>query len=87
MSRTDVDHVTCREFVEVLTDYLEGVLDAHERAEIERHIVICRGCSNYIEQMRSTIDLLGRIAAEAPPDEPATAALAIFRQWQAGRSA
>jgi anti-sigma factor RsiW len=87
MSRTDVDHVTCREFVEVLTDYLEGALDAHERAEIERHIVICRGCSNYIEQMRSTIDLLGRIAAAAPADEPATAALAIFRQWQAGRPA
>ena len=37
--------------------------------------------------MRSTIDLLGRIAAEAPADEPATAALAIFREWQAGRSA
>jgi anti-sigma factor RsiW len=87
MSRTDVDHVTCREFVEVLTDYLEGALDAGERADIERHIVICRGCSNYAEQMRSTIDLLGRIAAEAPAGESATAALAIFRDWQAGRPA
>jgi anti-sigma factor RsiW len=89
MSRTDVDHVTCREFVEVLTDYLEGALDPGQRADIERHIVICRGCSNYAEQMRSTIDLLGRIAAEAPAGEPATAtaALAIFRQWQAGRPA
>ena len=66
MTRTDVEHVTCREFVEVLTDYLEGALDASERADIERHIVICRGCSNYVEQMRSTIDLLGRIAAKAP---------------------
>jgi anti-sigma factor RsiW len=87
MSRTDVDHLTCREFVEVLTDYLEGALDAGERADIERHIVICRGCSNYAEQMRSTIDLLGRIAAEAPARESATAALAIFRDWQAGRPA
>lgn len=87
MSRTDLQHVTCREFVEVLTDYLEGGLDAAQRADIERHVVICRGCSNYIEQMRSTIDLLGRIAAQAPPDEPATAALAVFRQWRAGRPA
>ena len=87
MSRTDVDHVTCREFVEVLTDYLEGGLAAGERADVERHIVICRGCSNYVEQMRSTIDLLGRIAAEAPAEQPATAVLAIFREWQAGRSA
>ena len=84
MSRTDVDHVTCAEFVEVLTDYLEGALDAGERAEIERHIVICRGCSNYVEQFRSTIGLLGRIAAE-PDDASDGAALAIFREWQAGR--
>ena len=83
----DVEHLTCKEFVEVLTEYLEGALEPEERADIERHIVICRGCSNYVEQMRSTIDLLGRIAARAPADEPAPAALAIFREWQAGRSA
>ncbi len=87
MSRTDVDHVTCREFVEVLTDYLEDAIDAAERAEIERHIVICRGCSNYVEQFRSTIDLLGRIAADEPDDAQASAALAIFRDWQGGRPA
>lgn len=87
MSRTDVEHVTCREFVELLTDYLEGTLAAEERAEIERHIVICRGCSNYVEQFRSTIGLLGRIAADEPDDAQANAALAIFRGWQAGRRA
>jgi anti-sigma factor RsiW len=87
MSRTDVDHVTCREFVEVLTDYLEGALDAPERADIERHIVICRGCSNYVGQMQTTIGLLSRIAADAPDDGSASAALAVFRRWQAGRSA
>ena len=87
MSRTDVDHVTCREFVERLTDYLDGALPAEERAEIERHIVICRGCSNYVEQFRSTIDLLGRIAGDEPDDAQASAALAIFREWQSGRSA
>lgn len=31
----DVEHLTCREFVEVLTDYLEGALDAEERADID----------------------------------------------------
>ncbi len=86
MSRTDVEHVTCREFVEVLTDYMEGALEPGERAELERHIVICRGCSNHLEQMRSTVDLLGRLAAEQPGGAPAGAALAIFRAWQAGRS-
>ena len=82
----DVEHVTCREFVEVLTDYLEGVLDPHARAEIERHIVICRGCSNYVEQMRSTIDLLARIAVEDPADTQTEQLLGLFRTWQAGRT-
>jgi anti-sigma factor RsiW len=90
MSRTDVEHLTCREFVEVLTDYLEGALDPAERAEIERHIVICRGCTNYVEQFRSTIDLLGRLADEPPRDaereRSAGAALAIFRAWKADQA-
>jgi len=84
VSRANVEHLTCRELVEVLTDYLEGALEPGERAEIERHLVICRGCQDYVEQFRSTIDLLGRIADE--PHEPAGGALTMFREWQAGRS-
>ena len=85
MSRANVEHLTCRELVEVLTDYLEDVLDPAERAEIERHIVICRGCSNYVEQMRSTIELLGLVAAD-DAIAPSDALLARFREWQAQRS-
>ena len=81
-----VEHVTCQQFVELLTDYLEGVVDAQLRSDIERHIVICRGCSNYAGQMRSTIDLLGRIAVEDPADAPTDELLALFRSWQAGRT-
>jgi anti-sigma factor RsiW len=83
----DVEHVTCKEFVEVLTDYLDGALDPGERSEIERHIVICRGCSNYIEQMRSTIHLLGRLADEGPGDAHTEKLLGMFREWHAGRTA
>ena len=86
----DVEHLTCKEFVEVLTDYLEDALDPADRAEIERHIVICRGCSNYIEQMRSTISLLGRVADEDTDGDagaqPGEQLLAVFRTWQAGRA-
>jgi len=81
----DVEHLTCKELVEVLTDYLEDALEPAERADIERHLAICHGCLNYVEQMRSTIDLLGRI-----PDDEGTVhskrLLSIFREWQAGRA-
>jgi anti-sigma factor RsiW len=84
---TDVEHLTCREFVELLTDYLEGALDPAERADAERHLVICRGCSNYTEQMRSTIGLLRRIAEARPAEAPTADLLAAFRRWQAERPA
>jgi anti-sigma factor RsiW len=54
--------MTCGELVDVVTDYLEGAVDARRRADVERHIVICRGCASYVAQMRATIDLLGRLA-------------------------
>ena len=83
---TDVDHLTCREFVEVLTDYLDGALEPAERADVERHLVICRGCSNYTDQMRSTLGLLARLGDEpADPAQPAPL-LTIFRRWQAERA-
>ena len=84
---TYVEHVTCQQLVDVLTDYLEGVLDPQQRADVERHIVICGGCANYVEQMRGTIDLLGRVAEEDPADAYAEDLLGIFRAWSAERAA
>ena len=81
----DVEHLTCREFVEILTDYLDGALEPAERADVERHLVICRGCSNYTEQMRSTIGLLHRLADERPAEEQVAPLLTLFRTWQAQR--
>ena len=77
-----VEHVTCQQFVDVLTDYLEGVVDPQLRADIERHIVICRGCANYAEQMRSTIDLLAQVAAEDVSDGHSGELLELFRRWR-----
>jgi predicted anti-sigma-YlaC factor YlaD len=80
-----VEHVTCQQLVDVLTDYLERVVDPQRHADIERHLVICRGCANYVEQMRSTIELLGSIAAADPADAQAEQLLGMFRAWRADR--
>ena len=82
----DVEHLTCRELVEILTDYLDGALDPAERADVERHLVICRGCANYTEQMRSTIGLLNRLGSEPAEGSDAAPLLAMFRAWQAERA-
>ena len=82
-----VEHVTCQQLVEALTDYLDGIMDAEQRADIERHIVFCRGCAAYVEQMRETIALVGRIAGDEPDDKQAGELLGLFRRWQSEREA
>lgn len=71
----------CEELVELVTDYLEAVLDPDTRARVERHLAGCDGCTAYLEQMRTTIVLLGQL----PPDELDAPSrdrlLHLFRAW------
>jgi predicted anti-sigma-YlaC factor YlaD len=71
------DEVSCREFVELLTDYLEGALEPRVLARVEEHLVICDPCITYLEQMEMTIFSLQDLderGSPAPPD-PVLAAL------------
>jgi len=43
--------VHCQEIVELVTDYLEGVLDPKMTAEVEAHLELCDGCDIYVEQI------------------------------------
>jgi len=52
--------IHCRELVELVTDYLDGVLPAHERAGIDAHLARCEGCTAYVGQFRATIALIGQ---------------------------
>src|SRR5690348_8905597 len=49
--------LTCREFVELATEYLEGTMSDEDRSRFEQHLAICPGCVTYVEQMRQTISL------------------------------
>ena len=87
----ELGRLTCAEFVELVTDFLEAAVDARERATIDRHLALCEGCRTYLDQMRATIATIGR-TADAPdlgePAEPVRAGLAAaFRSWRVRRSA
>lgn len=58
----DVPDVPCRDFVEQITAYLEGALDAGERAAVDAHLAVCAGCRAALEQFRIVIGRLGRLA-------------------------
>jgi anti-sigma factor RsiW len=75
--------MSCAELVELVTDYLEGVLPSSERLRFEEHLGGCEGCVIYLEQMRQTVDLAGRLKEDDLPDEAKAALLQAFRDWRA----
>jgi anti-sigma factor RsiW len=78
---TDRD-LTCRELVEIVTDYLEGRLPSHDRLRFEEHLLVCPGCTNYLEQMRETIRLTGALREEDLPAPAREELLEAFRHWK-----
>jgi hypothetical protein len=76
------DHITCRELVEIVTDYLEGALPAEQAELFEQHITICEGCQRYLDQVRTTIAAAGRIREEDVPPATRDRLLAAFRDWK-----
>lgn len=79
------DEIVCRELVELVTPYLEGVLPANEVAAIEQHLEECNGCRTYVEQMRQTIRAIGHIPHEPITSRTREEVLAIFRAWKVER--
>ena len=78
--------LTCQEMVELITDYLEGALSPRDRARFDRHIAGCEHCTTYLEQMRITIRVLGRIPHETMPGPAREALLGAFREWKEERA-
>jgi predicted anti-sigma-YlaC factor YlaD len=84
MTRAVDREPTCQELAELLTDYLEGLLTPEQHALFDLHISGCRDCTLYVEQMRTTIVVVGRVTAEDIPPVVRDELLAAFRGWAAG---
>jgi hypothetical protein len=74
-------HVTCSEVVELVTDYLERSLPVEEAALVEQHLNFCEGCVWYVDQIRATVETVGRIEPEEVPPEMRERLLTAFRGW------
>ena len=76
--------LSCREVVELVTAYLEGALSEAEEVRFEEHLAMCDGCAAYLDQMRTTIALAGRLDPEAVDLEACDRLMHAFRGWKAG---
>jgi predicted anti-sigma-YlaC factor YlaD len=74
--------MTCKEFVELITDYLEGTMPLIQRLRFHLHLGLCFGCRVYLSQMKQTIKTLGRLPEEPPPPQVRDQLLQRFRTWK-----
>jgi predicted anti-sigma-YlaC factor YlaD len=76
------ERMTCKELVELVTEYLEGTLQEDVRMRMERHLSGCGGCTTYLEQMRQTIRLTGQVQEETLTPQQRDDLLRLFRDWK-----
>ena len=64
----------CKQLVELVADYLDGVLSPELRAEFQAHLSGCDGCDTYVDQIRRTIRALQeadlQLVRRPPPKDP-----------------
>jgi anti-sigma factor RsiW len=72
----------CQELVELITDYLENALPRKQRRRLTKHLAGCENCTEYLEQMRTTIALTGQLRADDLSVEMLGELTSVFRRWQ-----
>ena len=78
-----IREISCQELVELVTEYLEGSLPPADRERFDSHIAACDGCRRYLEQIRVTVALSGKLTPEQLDPAAETALLEAFRDWNA----
>ena len=83
MNAQEIDEIGCRDFVELVTDLIEGQLSEARRLEAESHAGECPDCAEYLAQIRLTIAGLRALADSEDFPRTREQALAAFRELSA----
>jgi anti-sigma factor RsiW len=76
-----VEYLSCREFVELVTLYLDDALSTEDRARFQWHLDRCEGCAVYVEQIRLTAELSGSVSLDGLPQAAEEELLRSFADW------
>jgi len=74
--------MTCKELVELITEYLEGALPPPDRLRFEQHVDRCSSCHVYVEQMRQAIGGVGKLSEDSISPEAKELLLRVFEDWK-----
>lgn len=75
----------CQQVVELVTEFLEGALDAETADRVEQHLSECEGCDAYVHQIRRTATALGQVPVGSLSDEACSRLLDAFRDFHRRR--
>jgi predicted anti-sigma-YlaC factor YlaD len=73
--------LSCREIVQLVTEYLEGAMRPESRLRFEEHVTICPPCRGFLSQMRATTRAARTIDEESLSPETRARLVAAFRGW------
>jgi hypothetical protein len=73
---------TCQEVVDLAAEYVEGAMPPEDATLFELHLNFCDGCYRFIDQIRETAAVAGRVSEEHVPEEMKVKLLAAFRDWK-----
>ena len=76
--------IVCREAVDLMVGYLDDALAPADRRRLEAHLSACPHCSEYLAQLRVTIDALGHVTPEDLSDEVLDELVGLYRSWREG---
>ena len=74
--------MTCKELVDLITEYLDDALSSSDRLRFEQHIDRCSPCRIYLDQIRQTIRVAGKLSEESIPDDAKALLLRVFDDWK-----
>ena len=75
-------NLNCQQVAELVTEYLDSALPIGTRLRFHMHLGLCFACRNYLQQMKYTIETVGKIPAEPISPEIREALLQRFRGWK-----
>lgn len=77
-----IEPMDCNELVELVTAYLDDALDLDTRARFDVHLTECDGCDNYLQQLRTTVETLGKVGGDELDPAFRDRLMTAFRDWR-----
>lgn len=73
----------CDAFYEVLSDYVDGELEAVDMAYVEEHLKLCPPCEVFLDQFRAVAVAARREKAAEMPDGVRDIIQSVLGRWKA----